>query len=582
LILYGCAGNSPGSSNTTVDRPTEDAGTRADATSVVADARHTDADASLPAEASGESSECAVLTGTTGSIVDSAGNVWALVTSTSNGLEIYENGVYSATTMEVTELVYVNHVVSQENVANNWWSWSGTAWTSESDPTTACHDAGLKDAGLKDTGIKDAGLNDASSGQDGSVDLPSIMGSGNFLTGNGTSLNTSQFKALNTAGAGSARFALEPGDYYDDSSSTVLFGADSLIVLAHQYGIRPLLHFEYYTSFTTPLGDYSKWSAIGAAYAQRYAAGSTWLTSQGISDWGVTTYEAINEPDINTPLIDAGAYHEALRGLADGVHSMAASSRVNPGGFATPNASSNFTMNGLGPAIADLWNSGQLDGIDLHTYYDIDYAPIQGTYSYSAAYDFEQIKAQSGITRDINFYSTETNFKNDPTQGITETIAATGLLTGLWDNLGMVHSDGSPAAQVILAWNVFNTTSYDQWYGICTQLDPWLPTLRGQVLEQVTTLTAGMHFVSLAPATTGEYVMQGPGQTLWVWQDLPYWTNHAGTTYDVTGIPTTATKLDVYGWNGLRTTIPLAAQTTYTVTGLPGDETYMFVANAGE
>jgi hypothetical protein len=81
---------------------------------------------------------------------------------------------------------------------------------------------------------------------------------------------------------------------------------------------------------------------------------------------------------------------------------------------------------------------------------------------------------------------------------------------------------------------------------------------------------------------TGEYVLSSATQTMWVWQDRPSWSNHHGTSYTVTGIPASTTKIDVYGWDGLRSSVALNGSTaTTTINNLPGNETYMFVGNAG-
>jgi len=97
----------------------------------------------------GPSPSCTTLSSTSGSIRDASGNVWTLVTG-DQGLSVYENGAAAGFTTAVVKLVYVHGVVSQENVNNDWWSWTGSAWQTESDPTVACttpdagapHDAG--------------------------------------------------------------------------------------------------------------------------------------------------------------------------------------------------------------------------------------------------------------------------------------------------------------------------------------------------------------------------------------------------------------------------------------------------------
>jgi hypothetical protein len=61
------------------------------------------------------------------SIVDSAGTVWTVT-----GGVIHKNGTADTATSNVLEIAYVSGVVWQENNLNYWWSWTGTAWTPDS------------------------------------------------------------------------------------------------------------------------------------------------------------------------------------------------------------------------------------------------------------------------------------------------------------------------------------------------------------------------------------------------------------------------------------------------------------------
>ena len=85
-----------------------------------------DADAGAP-----ESANCTVMTTVGPVIVDAAtisGRWWKR-----DGLIIFENGSPAGYSEYVTRLVYVNHVVSQQNYQNWWWSWTGGTWVLESD-----------------------------------------------------------------------------------------------------------------------------------------------------------------------------------------------------------------------------------------------------------------------------------------------------------------------------------------------------------------------------------------------------------------------------------------------------------------
>lgn len=72
------------------------------------------------------------------SIVDSASNVWTLVSSASSGLQIALNSVTNTATADVTLLLYYSSTIYQENSAGGWWSWTSGAWVSVSgDPRAA-------------------------------------------------------------------------------------------------------------------------------------------------------------------------------------------------------------------------------------------------------------------------------------------------------------------------------------------------------------------------------------------------------------------------------------------------------------
>jgi hypothetical protein len=64
-------------------------------------------------------------------IVDSSRNVWTL-----SGGVVLEQGSAAGYSANVTELLYQNGVIYQENSAGNWWSWTNGAWVSASNPLT--------------------------------------------------------------------------------------------------------------------------------------------------------------------------------------------------------------------------------------------------------------------------------------------------------------------------------------------------------------------------------------------------------------------------------------------------------------
>ncbi len=225
----------------------------------------------------------------------------------------------------------------------------------------------------------------------------SIIGAGNFTNGDNSAATVSQFDALNTVGGKLARINLYPSFYYNDSTSAVNTSIDGTMLTASQKGITPIVLFEYYAGYSNPIGGYSKWFSIGQTYATRYRPGGTWGVAAGVPNFGVKVFTAFNEPDASNGISKA-SYTTALQGLADGVHSVDASLKVLPGGFMRANAASDYTLNGYGPAIAPLLNNGTLAGIDLHTYMDVQYAPMAGTYQFSAQKNFDMVKGAASTT----------------------------------------------------------------------------------------------------------------------------------------------------------------------------------------
>lgn len=482
------------------------------------------------------------------------------------------------------------------------------------------------------------------------TDEPSLMGSGNLHL-NDQSNTDVQLAALKTADAGACRIVVEHDDYQNASPPPSL---DSLMQSAHNQGITPILHFEYYSgpgyvNSITPSTVFGlhQWYNIGQAFAARYAPNSAWWSGQRIHNYGVSIYEAINEPDNDGPgsndypPIDTTSYHDALKDLAEGVHAVNPRLKINPGGFSSPNAGGYFDngyLNGYGAAIADLWNDGHLDGIDLHTYINWMQNPADSTDQngdrYSAQAELDAVKYACGITALINFYSTEfgdtaqnggLQYNNE---GISEDDAAERLLTYIWDELGIVKSDGSPACKLALAWSLFDTiqddpathqpTGGDTSNGMCFTLDPWTPSYRGSVYQLVAQLTAGMSVVASDPTIheggyffhnqdiggelvrSGTVVLNGGGKKMWVWQNRVNWTNNyqaSSASFTIANIPATATQIAVYRYNSTiaapyETVSISPGQLTCTITSLPvatttdpkvgasTGETYMFVANA--
>lgn len=423
------------------------------------------------------------------------------------------------------------------------------------------------------------------------ADITAISGSGNIQAGSSErTADESHFSALARAGGHAIRLNVYPFDYYSDNGPTPA-KIDDLMLSAHEHGVRTIIIlFEYYGTMAKEpgipmrLGDAKKWQSIGHVFAERFAPNSSFLIAHGVRDWGITIYSAFNEPDIGPPVLSIPGYFAAMEGLADGVHAIDSKLAVIPGGLGSMNERSSATLGGYGSALAPLFNNGKLDGIDLHTYNDIKWAPlidkdghVQPTHCIQS--NFEQVKKACGITRDINFYCTEYNFKSNE-QGIDELLAAKRFLTCMWMTLGVVKWDGhTPATKLALVWNLFNLSSSDKTYGLTESADPQTFTARGKTFEMVMQLTAGMAFQSLDPHDRGEFVLTGNHQMLWIWQNYEQLSSIYGDHYTINQLPEGATTLKVYGWDGLRTTIDVKGQRSCTVANLREQETYMFLIN---
>ncbi|MFZ4543402.1 MAG: T9SS type A sorting domain-containing protein [Saprospiraceae bacterium] len=418
-------------------------------------------------------------------------------------------------------------------------------------------------------------------------DITYLTGSGNFTNGKTTDVEMHQINALNFTGAKRTRISLYPSYYFNpDTKLGNPSSIDSIMTLLYQGGITPMILFEYYGWYNA-LGSNAKWYEIGRSFAERWRPNSPYLLSKNIKNWGISVYSAINEPDINTPYIPktklAGPenYHDALEGLADGIHSIASGLSAIPGGWASQNAYSWNNANGYATAIVDLINNGKLAGFDIHTYNDNTYAPIvdkknEFYWRYSAQADFNEIQEEIGIKRPIQFYTTEFGYKAN-TLGINENESAKRLFTCIWNNIGAVKSDGSShATEFALVWNLFHTVENDSTYGMCNQLFPYVPNLKGQTFKLAMELGAGMNFTYIDPNNSGIYKLTDGKKDMWVWQNYYRWSNINGTAFTV-DLPKDASKILLYGYGGLIDSVEVTGLQKFTFTQLPESETLVFV-----
>jgi len=318
--------------------------------------------------------------------------------------------------------------------------------------------------------------------------------------------------------------------------------------------------------------------------------GGTWAAAAGAPvGYGVTVFTAINEPDGGSGFVPGGvpgpaAYAAGLCGLALGVKSVFPAATVLPGGFMSANAHNDLTLRGLAAALAPLWANGTLDGLDLHTYYDIQYAPMENTFSRSAQAQYDGVLQGVGLGgANVSFFSTENNYKM---RLVDEAAAARGFLTGLWDQLSVSNAANEPVSSLLFPWNVFNTLAQDENYGMARSLLPaYAPAMRGCTFALTAALlrlpaAGGWQWESADPRGTGISRLHAPGALLVAWQDRAAWTRlpdpHA---FMLAGLPAGAATVRVYGWDGLRLVLPVPpGAEDINITALPGNETYMFLA----
>lgn len=423
-----------------------------------------------------------------------------------------------------------------------------------------------------------------------------LIGGGNVGTNGDTSNSTLvMLNILQSINATACRTNLYPGSYIDNNNWSMPTPAvlDGFMLAAYARNITPMVLLEYYPNFypSVGFGTPQQWQGIGAAFAEYLQPGGGWAVKYGIRNFGVSVYSAVNEPDgqanftVNGTVPGPDAYVAALAGLSAGVKSVNPALKVAPGGFMSANAFDDWTLRGLGPRLAPLWNSGALDALDLHTYFDIQYAPMEGTHGHSAQANVDAIRAACGITSPtLAFHATEYNYKE---RLVNETYAAAGLLTAVWDALGVVGADGAPATALAFPWNIFNTNASDLDYGMAVTDAPYVPTQRGVTFALVTRMLAARawQWVSADPRSAGVFVLAASAgdATLTVWQNRDGWTSMQPLrdVFNVTQLPLGATQVQYYGFDGLRQVVPVSPGTAWVVVaGVAVNETAMFLATS--
>jgi Secretion system C-terminal sorting domain len=357
---------------------------------------------------------------------------------------------------------------------------------------------------------------------------------------------------------------------------------------------------------TNPVASYN-WYNIGRNLALRYAPNSSWWTSQGISNYGLTNYALFNEPDEynsgngitdGPKTISSTDYHNALQQFANGVHSVSSTLQVFAGGWAWKDQN----INTYAPYIMDLISNGTLNGINQHMYvgnypWEIDNF---NNYSWTPQGMYQFFVNQYNLPASAKFITDEMNVNADVPN------ADSRFCSYVWNTLGITNANGQPAfGNVCEVYSVFEGESEANlslcWNGRTNVQDPWLGNGRGRCLQMISNLTTGMSFTSVdarrtfggTTTGTGKYILDGGGKRLWVWHNKNNWTNATGTSFTCTGIPAGTVKIDVYRYNSCSQTVgttgtlvpyataTISGQTSYTFTGLPADETLMFKSTTG-
>lgn len=428
------------------------------------------------------------------------------------------------------------------------------------------------------------------------------LGGGNVGTNGATDAGVrAQLAALSAGGAGGGcRTNLYPGAYIKngrDWDAPTPQSLDAFMALALAANVTPVVLFEYYAPDflnASGFGSRAQWFALGAAFAAHLRPGGTWaVAARAPAGFGVTDFTAINEPDGGAGFVAGGtpgpdAYAAALAGLGEGVHSVAPGLRAFPGGFMSANAFGDMTLRGLAAKLGPLWSNGTLDGLDLHTYFDVQYAPMEGTHARSAQANFDGVLHAAGVApagSGVLFTSTEFNYKE---RLESERYSAQGLFTAVFDGAGVVDGANAPVALRVFPWNVFDTNASDVDYGMAASLTPYVPTPRGCAwLLAVALLRLGGGWAVRSADPRGSGVLElasGEGDAaalLVVWQDRRGWTNLSSfpSSFTVADIPAAATTLQVVGFDGQRgATVGLApGQGSAAVAGLEENNTWAFL-----
>ncbi len=409
----------------------------------------------------------------------------------------------------------------------------------------------------------------------------SLMGSCGFNQGI-VDVNThNAIEAHHVLGLKQSRISVYPS--FDVRTGNVIPEVlDDSVLLLHQQGINPMILLEHYFKTGGAPGSYKKWYAIGHDFAERFSPNSKWLLSNGIKDWGIKYYSIFNEPH-NTFTIEN--YIQAVKGFADGVHSIDASLLVAPGGFMEVPL---FTKtNKYMPELAKLYNNGTLDAIDIHRYYDRrnEYQIQFKKISHQTLID--DIKKEYGITKDIRVWCTEYNAR-----GGNNEENAIDFVTATWDLLTVTNQRGKYLSDFALAYVSYMDVEGNKHLGMAVSKFPYLGVAKGKTHAMLAFITKGLK-LSQSDTKKGIDILDGKEKKMWVWHNRKEWSSIRGSSFEIKNLPEYAKVIEVYRYDSWKMEEgcsgqpdPLKrinlnkGQQSIKIDGLDSGQTYMILASA--
>ncbi|MBP2830675.1 DNRLRE domain-containing protein [Aquimarina sp. U1-2] len=422
-------------------------------------------------------------------------------------------------------------------------------------------------------------------------EIASIMGTCDFNGGRGDTNAFNASEAIQAAGLRYTRIGIEP-NLYLEGANVKPESIDEIVLLLYQEGIQPMLLIEHNPD-NGALGNEQKWFDIGAAFAERFRPNSSFLVQNGITNWGITQYSAINEPlygltvddvpsNLHFPVTD---YIAATRGFANGVHSVSATLEVAPGGLQEVPLFRNFNPYMTG--IATMFNNGTLDALDIHRYYDrrqAEFTLVNKVASHQGLID--QVKSDHGITADFKVWSTEYNARGAENDDDN----AKDFVTATWDLLTVRGNDENIVSDFALAFRTYLPVSSNRNLGMAVSSFPFLGNPKGVAHQLMAIITKGFRMVEADEDTGVDILTAANGNTMWVFHNREGWSNLAGNSFVINDLPDVANILEVYRYNSWDPligstgapspdrTIDIAGLTTVNIEDLDIGETYMFVA----